>query len=115
MIRVHFLEFELEWHGLDAPPSCQHCAPFSKHSYWNYLWWGKLEWKVEVPWLLVEGQRKMLTDFVVVIKVTSVPRTCQNKQLHDVSPFHNNHKEILERNVAFISFVGKIATIVARR
>jgi hypothetical protein len=28
--------------------------------------------KVEVPWLLVKGQRKMLVDFVMVIGVTSV-------------------------------------------
>jgi hypothetical protein len=28
MIRVHFVDFELELHGLEAPPSCQHCAPF---------------------------------------------------------------------------------------
>ncbi len=29
MIRVHFVEFELELHGLEAPPSCQHCVPSS--------------------------------------------------------------------------------------
>jgi len=28
-----------------------------------------------VPWFLVEGQWKMLADFVMVIGVTSVPRT----------------------------------------
>jgi hypothetical protein len=66
MIRVHFVEFELERHGLEALPSCQH---------WNYPWWGKLMWKVEVPWLLVEGQPKMLSDFVVVVGVTSVQGT----------------------------------------
>ncbi len=55
MIRVHFVEFELELHGLEAPPSCQHCAPFSYHSRWNYPWWAKPEWKAKVPWLLVEG------------------------------------------------------------
>jgi hypothetical protein len=55
MIRVHFVKFELERHGLEAPPSCQHYAPFSQHSYWNYPWWGKPEWKAEVLWLLVEG------------------------------------------------------------
>jgi hypothetical protein len=32
-----------------------------------------------VPWLLVEGQQKMLVDFVVVIEVTSFPGTWQNK------------------------------------
>ncbi len=56
IIRVHFAKFELEWHGLEAPPSYQHCVPSSQHSYYNYPWWGKPEWKVEVPWLLVEGQ-----------------------------------------------------------
>jgi len=40
---------------------------------------GKHEWKVEVLWLLVEGQWKMLVDFAVVIEVASVPRTWQNK------------------------------------
>jgi hypothetical protein len=41
------------------------------HSCWNYLWWAKPEWKAEVPWLLVEGQWKMLADFAVVIEVVS--------------------------------------------
>ncbi len=36
---------------------------------------GKPKWKAEVFWLLVEGQRKMLVDFTVVIKVVFVPRT----------------------------------------
>jgi hypothetical protein len=45
-----------------------------------------------MPWLLIEGQGKMLADFTVVIGVTSIPRTCQNKQLHDVPLSHNNHK-----------------------
>jgi len=40
---------------------------------------GKHEWKAEVLWLLVEGQWKMLVDFVVVIEVASVRRTWQNK------------------------------------
>jgi hypothetical protein len=79
MIRVHFVEFELEWHGVEAPPSCQHCAPFSLHSYWNYLWWVKPGWKAKVPWLLVEGQQKMLVDFAVVIAFAFVPGTWQNK------------------------------------
>ncbi len=92
MIRVHFAEFELEWHRLEALLSCQHCAPSFQHSYWNYPWWGKPKWKVEVPWLLVEGQREMLAYFVVVIEVASVPRTQQNKQLPDVPFSHNNHK-----------------------
>jgi len=55
MIRVHFAKFKLEQHGLEAPPSCQHYVPFSQHFYWNYLWWGKPEWKAKVLWLLVEG------------------------------------------------------------
>jgi len=45
-----------------------------------------------VPWLLVEGQQKMMADFVVVIGIASVPRTWQNKQLPDVPLSHNNHK-----------------------
>jgi hypothetical protein len=49
-------------------------------------------WKVEVPWLLVEGQGKMLVDFAVLIKVAFVLKTWQNKLLHDVLLSHNNHK-----------------------
>jgi len=45
----------------------------------DYLWWGKLEWKVVVPWFLVMGQWKMLVDFVMVIKITSILGTWQNK------------------------------------
>jgi hypothetical protein len=45
-----------------------------------------------VPWLLVKGQRKMLTNFAMVIGVTSVSRTWLNKQLPDVPLSHNNHK-----------------------
>jgi hypothetical protein len=33
------------------------------------------EWKVEVLWLLVEGQRKMLVDFAMAIVVASVMGT----------------------------------------
>jgi hypothetical protein len=40
---------------------------------------GKHEWKVEVRWLLVEGHRKMLVDFAMVIGVASVLGTWQNK------------------------------------
>jgi len=43
-------------------------------------------------WLLVEGQWKMLADFIVVIKVAFVSGTWQNKQLPDVPLSHNNHK-----------------------
>jgi hypothetical protein len=39
----------------------------------------KLKWKVEVPWLLVEGQWKMLADFVMVIIVAFVQGTWQNR------------------------------------
>jgi hypothetical protein len=49
-------------------------------------------WKVEMPWLLVEGQGKMLVDFAVLIKVAFVLKTWQNKLLHDVPLSHNNHK-----------------------
>jgi hypothetical protein len=45
-----------------------------------------------VPWLLVEGQQKMLVHFVVVIGVASIPKTWQNKQLFDVLLSHNNHQ-----------------------
>jgi hypothetical protein len=41
---------------------------------------------------LVEGQRKMLADFAVVIGVASILGTWQNRQLFDVPLFHNNHK-----------------------
>jgi hypothetical protein len=46
-----------------------------------------------MPWLLVEGEWKMLGDFAVVIKVTSVLGTWQNKQLPNVLFSHNNHKK----------------------
>jgi hypothetical protein len=90
VILVHFVESELELHGLEAPPSCQHCAPSSWHSCWKYPWWAKPEWKAEVPWLLVEGQRKMQADFAVVNEVVYALGTWQNRQIPDV---HNNHKK----------------------
>jgi hypothetical protein len=34
----------------------------------------------------------MMTDFAVVIGVASALGTWQNKQIHDVSLSHNNHK-----------------------
>jgi hypothetical protein len=75
---------------------------------------GKPEWKVEVPWLLVEGQRKMLANFVMVIRVASFLGTWPKKNfMMSVFPTIIT-KEILGRNVAFTSFVGKIATIVTR-
>ncbi len=45
-----------------------------------------------MPWLLVEGQWKMLANFVVLIGVASFSGTWQNKQLVDVPLSHNNHK-----------------------
>jgi hypothetical protein len=67
-----------------------------------------------VPWLLVEGQWKMLAYFAMVIEVVYVLRTWQNKQLL-MSFLTIITKEILRRNVTLTSFVGRIATIVARR
>ncbi len=57
----------------------------------------------------------MLADFAVVIRVASILGTWQNRQIPDVPISHNNHKEILGRNVALTSFVGRIATVVAKR
>jgi len=45
-----------------------------------------------VPWLLVEGQQKMLADFAMVIRVASIVGTWQSKQLPTVPFSHNNHK-----------------------
>ncbi len=45
-----------------------------------------------MPWFLVQGQRKILADFVVVIIVTSILGTWQKKQLPNVRLSHNNHK-----------------------
>jgi hypothetical protein len=56
----------------------------------------------------------MLVDFVVIIIVISIPETWQNNSFL-MSFFTIIGKEILGRNVALISFVGRIATIVARR
>jgi hypothetical protein len=75
---------------------------------------GKPEWKVEVPWLLVEGQRKMLANFVMVIRVASFLGTWPKKNFMMSVFLTIITKEILGRNVAFTSFVGKIATIVTR-
>jgi hypothetical protein len=54
----------------------------------------------------------MFVDFIMVIIVLGI---WQNKQLPDVPLSTIITKEILGRNVAFTSFVGGIATIVARR
>ncbi len=45
-----------------------------------------------MPWLLVEGQWKMLADFAMVIGVASILKIWQNKQFLDVLLSHNNHK-----------------------
>jgi hypothetical protein len=60
-----------------------------------------------VPWLLVEGQWKMLAEFVVVIKVASIPRTWQNKQLHDVPISYNNNKKDPQKECCTHSLCGK--------
>jgi hypothetical protein len=39
----------------------------------------------------------MLVDFVVVIKIASIPGTWQNKQLLDVPLSHNNHKKYFQK------------------
>ncbi len=67
-----------------------------------------------MPWLLVEGQWKMLVDFVVLIKVAFIPGTWQNKQLLYVLFPTIITEEILGRNVAFTNFVGRIATTITR-
>jgi hypothetical protein len=46
-----------------------------------------------MPWILVEGEQKMLANFTMVIKIASIPEDWQNKQLHDVDLSHNNHKK----------------------
>jgi hypothetical protein len=46
-----------------------------------------------VPWCLVEGQWKVLGDFVMIIKVAFVLGAWQNKQFFDVPLSHNNHKK----------------------
>jgi hypothetical protein len=58
------------------------------------------------------NEGKMLADFAMVIGVASVPKTWQNKQLPNVFLSHIITKEILGRNVALTSFVGRIAIIV---
>jgi hypothetical protein len=46
-----------------------------------------------VPWFSVEGQWKMFVDFAVVIRVASVLRIWQIKQLLDVPLSNNNNKK----------------------
>jgi hypothetical protein len=57
----------------------------------------------------------MLVDFAVVIIVISIPETWQNNSF--LMSFFSTIivKEILGRNVALTSFVGRIAIVVARR
>jgi hypothetical protein len=57
----------------------------------------------------------MLVDFALVIGVTSILGTWQNKHLHDVLFPTIITEEILERNVALTNFMGKIAIVVTRR
>jgi hypothetical protein len=67
-----------------------------------------------VPWLLVERQWKMLANFTVVIKIASFQELGKtNNFLMSLFPTIIT-KEILEKNVVFTSFVGRIATIVVR-
>ncbi len=50
-----------------------------------------------MPWLLIEGLRKMLANFAMVIGIASFPGTWQNKQLPDVPLSHINHKSDIWR------------------
>jgi hypothetical protein len=50
-----------------------------------------------VPWLLVEGQWKILIDFTVLIGVASISGTWQNRQLPDVPLSYNNHTRDLRK------------------
>jgi hypothetical protein len=57
----------------------------------------------------------MLVDFAMVIKIVSIPGTWQNKHFL-MSLFPTIFTiEILGRNVALTSFVGRIVTILTRR
>jgi hypothetical protein len=57
----------------------------------------------------------MLANFAAIIEVASVLYLCKiNGFMMSFFPTIIT-KEILGRNVAFISFMGRIATIVARR
>jgi len=57
----------------------------------------------------------MLANFAIVIGIASTLGTWQNKQIPDVPLSTIITKEILGRNVALTSFVGRIATVVAKR
>jgi hypothetical protein len=57
----------------------------------------------------------MLIDFAVVIRIAFVSGTCKiDNFMMSFFPIIIT-KEILRRNVAFISFMGKIAIVVAKR
>jgi hypothetical protein len=57
----------------------------------------------------------MLVDFAVVIGIASVSGTCKiDRFLMSLFPTIIT-KEILGRNVILISFVGRIAIVIARR
>jgi hypothetical protein len=65
-----------------------------------------------VPWLLVEGQQKMLADFAKLLPFRKRGKT--NNFMMSFFPTIIT-KEILGRDVALTNFVGKIAIVVARR
>ncbi len=68
-----------------------------------------------MPWLLVEGQRKMLTNFAMVIRVDSFRELGKiNSFLMSLFPMVIT-KEIFKRNVTLTSFVGRIAIIGRKR
>jgi hypothetical protein len=81
MIRVHFVEFELERHGLETPPSCQHCAPSSS-----------ILSGITLGGESLSGRLRCFGFWLRGIGVVFVPGTWQNKQLLDVLLSHNNHK-----------------------
>jgi hypothetical protein len=57
----------------------------------------------------------MLADFAVIIEVASVLYLCKTNSFLMSFFFTIITKEILGRIVAFISFMGRIATVVARK
>jgi len=65
-----------------------------------------LSGRFKVPWLLVEGQRKMLANFAMVIGVVSFPGTWQNNLLFDVPLSHSNHKRNLWKEYCTHLFCG---------
>jgi hypothetical protein len=68
-----------------------------------------------VPWLLIEGQWKMLVDLLWLLELLPFWEFSKtNNFMMSLFPIIIT-KEILGRNVALTSFLGRIATIVARR